>query len=315
MKRTCFSIFHPLSTHSEQASRCEAQLSTVTIEILFYLDLAMDDVDSEYWSKIGLIGKPKVAILGTESLVLRYVRLFSQTQQYDLIVVADDLIDDKDIDLGTSRCNILWASNVGDLRLATYILIVMENKTPKNAKLVVKNLDKIERAATMLKSVINKDCTVVLESTVPVGTTGRIFGQLVQLGCKVGMSPEARAFSFPSACALTIGESLQLRHDKTKTLPKIVSGIDDASLRSVRELYSSAYEHVVAVSSLEAAEMIKTRESVQRITRAAAVLEIARTCLKLRLNPEDDICKPPAEEVEQIHVPDLHSESQLVTIE
>ena len=60
----------------------------------------------------------------------------------------------------------------------------------------------------------------------------------------------------------------------TKTIPKVVGGIDDASLSAARALYSAAIDTVVPVSSAEVAEASKLLENIFRSVNIALVNEL-----------------------------------------
>ncbi len=60
----------------------------------------------------------------------------------------------------------------------------------------------------------------------------------------------------------------------TKNIPKVVGGMDEASLRVAKELYGSVIDQVVAVSSPEVAESAKLLENIFRAVNIALVNEL-----------------------------------------
>ncbi|HLJ73783.1 MAG TPA: nucleotide sugar dehydrogenase [Thermoanaerobaculia bacterium] len=60
----------------------------------------------------------------------------------------------------------------------------------------------------------------------------------------------------------------------TKTIPKVVGGIDEPSLRAASALYSSAVDRVVPVASAEVAESAKLLENIFRAVNIALVNEL-----------------------------------------
>jgi len=60
----------------------------------------------------------------------------------------------------------------------------------------------------------------------------------------------------------------------TKTIPKVVGGIDDSSLRAASALYGSAIDRIVPVSSAEVAESAKLLENIFRAVNIALVNEL-----------------------------------------
>jgi UDP-N-acetyl-D-glucosamine dehydrogenase len=60
----------------------------------------------------------------------------------------------------------------------------------------------------------------------------------------------------------------------TKNIPKVVGGMDEASLRAAKELYGSVIDRIVAVSSPEVAESAKLLENIFRAVNIALVNEM-----------------------------------------
>ena len=62
----------------------------------------------------------------------------------------------------------------------------------------------------------------------------------------------------------------------TQTIPKLVGGIDDTSLRLAAALYENAIESIIPVSSAEVAESAKLLENIYRAVNIALVNELKR---------------------------------------
>lgn len=123
----------------------------------------------------------------------------------------------------------------------------------------------VDSAASTIEKVAKPGSVVVVESSVSVGMTRKIMGRFrKERDMYVGFSPE--------------------RVDPGRTdppadkIPKIISGIDHESLEKIKELYSSVFEKVVTVSSLETAEMCKLFENCFRMINIVYVNEIADNC-------------------------------------
>jgi UDP-N-acetyl-D-glucosamine dehydrogenase len=67
-------------------------------------------------------------------------------------------------------------------------------------------------------------------------------------------------------------------------IPVVVGGIDDVSAALVTQLYAQLVEHVVAVSSADAAEMTKLLENVFRNVNIALVNQLAQLCDRMGLD-------------------------------
>jgi len=118
---------------------------------------------------------------------------------------------------------------------------------------------------------------VVLESTTYPGTTRERVAPLLE------------------ASGLKAGEGFHLafspervdpgREDwTTKTTPKVVGGLTEECTRRAVELYASAMDEVVEVSSPEAAELTKLLENIFRSVNIALVNELAQLCERMGLD-------------------------------
>jgi UDP-N-acetyl-D-glucosamine dehydrogenase len=70
----------------------------------------------------------------------------------------------------------------------------------------------------------------------------------------------------------------------TKTVPKIVGGIDEASTDAAAALYGSAVDTIHRVSSPEAAELTKLLENIFRSVNIALVNELAQLCDRMGID-------------------------------
>lgn len=122
----------------------------------------------------------------------------------------------------------------------------------------------IEAAAASVLPYARAGATVVVESSVTVGMTRQLFGAFRARGVFVGFSPER----------VDPGR----RWPAFEEIPKIVSGLDAASLEQVQRFYTPVFASVVPVSSLETAEFSKLFENCQRLMLVAYVNEMADVC-------------------------------------
>jgi UDP-N-acetyl-D-glucosamine dehydrogenase len=70
----------------------------------------------------------------------------------------------------------------------------------------------------------------------------------------------------------------------TKTTPKLVGGLTEACTRRAVELYESAFDTVIPLSSPEAAELSKLLENIFRSVNIALVNELAQLCERMDLD-------------------------------
>jgi UDP-N-acetyl-D-glucosamine dehydrogenase len=124
---------------------------------------------------------------------------------------------------------------------------------------------------------LQKGQLVVLESTTYPGTTReRLQPILEESGLKAGEDFQL-AFS-PER--VDPGR----RDWTTKTTTKVVGGITEACTKRAVELYESAMDTVLPVSSPEAAELTKLLENIFRSVNIALVNELAQLCDRMELD-------------------------------
>lgn len=133
----------------------------------------------------------------------------------------------------------------------------------------VPDLTYIEQAAAALAGLLRSGGTVVLESTTYPGTTEELVAPILEQGSglvagtdfHLGYSPER----------IDPGN----RTHTLVTTPKVVSGIDEASLAAVVGFYDRIVDRTVPVSSTKAAELTKLLENTFRHINIALVNELA----------------------------------------
>jgi UDP-N-acetyl-D-glucosamine dehydrogenase len=148
---------------------------------------------------------------------------------------------------------------------------------------------------TPLSAQREPDLTILLDASREIATRLRR-GQLVVLESTTypGTTRE-RVAPLLEASGLKAGEGFHLafspervdpgREDwTTKTTPKVVGGLTEECTRRAVELYASAVDEVVEVSSPEAAELTKLLENIFRSVNIALVNELAQLCERMDLD-------------------------------
>jgi len=127
----------------------------------------------------------------------------------------------------------------------------------------------VETTCETIARYLRKGQLVVLESTTYPGTTRELMMPILEKsGLKAGRdfymaySPER--------------EDPGNKNFRTSTIPKVVGGLDDASLDKALEIYKYAIEKMVPVDSCEVAESCKILENVYRSVNIAMVNELKR---------------------------------------
>jgi UDP-N-acetyl-D-glucosamine dehydrogenase len=135
----------------------------------------------------------------------------------------------------------------------------------------------VESAAAEIAPRLQKGQVVVLESTTYPGTTRESLQPILERsGLKAGedfhlaFSPERVD---PGRTDWT-----------TKNTPKLVGGLTPACTERAVELYRSAVDTVVPLSSPEAAEMTKLLENIFRAVNIALVNELAQLCERMEVD-------------------------------
>jgi UDP-N-acetyl-D-glucosamine dehydrogenase len=131
------------------------------------------------------------------------------------------------------------------------------------------DLSFVTGAARELSKYVTPGSLVILESTTYPGTTEDLLRPILEQGSGLRAGADF---------ALGYSPERVDPGNKTWTLsatPKVVSGIDDASLIAVQEFYSKLVADVVPVSSTRTAELTKLLENTFRHVNIALVNELA----------------------------------------
>jgi UDP-N-acetyl-D-glucosamine dehydrogenase len=166
------------------------------------------------------------------------------------------------------------SSDYGVLEAADAILIALP--TPLSSQREP-DLSIVKSAVEQIAPRLRQGHVVVLESTTYPGTTREIVQPILESG------------------GLKAGEDFHLafspervdpgRSDwTTKNTPKLVGGLTPACTERATELYRSAVNSVVPLSSPDAAEMTKLLENIFRAVNIALVNELAQLCERMDMD-------------------------------
>jgi UDP-N-acetyl-D-glucosamine dehydrogenase len=154
------------------------------------------------------------------------------------------------------------------------ILIALPTPLSRNRE---PDLSIVLGAARQLARRLQPGQLVVLESTTYPGTTREeLLPILEQSGLAVGKD----FFLAFSPERVDPGRS----DWTTKNTPKVVGGVTPACTERARAFYEQALDSVVAVSSPDAAEMVKLLENIFRTVNIALVNELAQLCDRMGLD-------------------------------
>lgn len=151
--------------------------------------------------------------------------------------------------------------------LAGFDLAVISVPTP--LKQSQPDLGAIESAAALLAPHVRPGCCVVLESTTYPGTTSELVGPI--LGSVTGLVPGRDFHLGYSPERIDPGN----RSFTLVNTPKVVSGVDAASLAVVDAFFGALVDRTVPVGTCEEAETVKLLENTFRHVNIALVNELA----------------------------------------
>jgi UDP-N-acetyl-D-glucosamine dehydrogenase len=233
--------------------------------------------------------KRDVAIVGAGYVGLPLARTFADAGKHVLLVDVDadrvaqlnageSYIEDVStavlrplVDAGL----VTATTDYDELREADAILVALPTPLSRQRE---PDLRILVSAAESIATRLRPGHLVILESTTYPGTTREQVQPIL----------EARS-------GLTAGKDFHLafspervdpgREDwTTKTVTKVVGGIDAASTAAAVELYSAAIDNVHPVSSPEAAELTKLLENIFRSVNIALVNELAQLCDRMNID-------------------------------
>jgi len=131
------------------------------------------------------------------------------------------------------------------------------------------DLSYIEAGTATVARFLRAGATVVLESTTYPGTTEELVAPILEAGSGLEAGTDFHLGYSPER--IDPGN----RTYNLTTTPKVVSGIDAASLAAVQGFYDSIVDHTVPVSNPKVAEMVKLLENTFRHVNIALVNELA----------------------------------------
>lgn len=163
------------------------------------------------------------------------------------------------------------ASNNSRFKILTVPVFLLD-RTPDYSALKL--------AVSSISAGIKKGDLIVLESSVPPGTTRKHIISMIERDLKIKVEKDFYVAYSPER----IYEGRAVK-DIEENYPKIVSGAGERSLQLASELYGKvAKKGVIKMSSIEAAEMEKLAEGVYRDVNIALANELALFSEKMKVD-------------------------------
>ncbi len=137
------------------------------------------------------------------------------------------------------------------------------------------DLTYVEQSGESISRLLKPGATVVLESTTYPGTTDQLLLPILERGSGLTAGKDFHLGYSP--------ERIDPSNQKWRlaNTPKVVSGIDEASLTRIQWFYGSFVDQVVPVSTVRNAEMTKLLENTFRHVNIALINEIASVAPEL----------------------------------
>ncbi|MGH3873434.1 MAG: nucleotide sugar dehydrogenase [Pseudonocardiaceae bacterium] len=195
----------------------------------------------------------------------------------DLLRKAKTFVDDiTDSDLVTAAGTGRYVATDDPAVLAGFDFAIVCVPTPWRDG--APDLSYVENAAAVIAPHITPGCCVILESTSYPGTTEEVFIPILEAGS--GLCAGEQFFVGYSPERIDPGNKIW-RFDNT---PKIIAGLNHASLQALADFYGRLVEQTVPVPGLREAELAKLLENTFRQVNIALVNELAMYCNDLGLD-------------------------------
>lgn len=140
------------------------------------------------------------------------------------------------------------------------------------------DLSYIEESAEVLGRSLKKGATVILESTTYPGTTVELLVPILEAASTLSAGRDFHVGYSPER--IDPGNNTW----RLVNVPKVVSGIDEASLSAVLDLYNGLVSTTVPVSRTQEAEFVKLIENTFRHVNIALINELAMFAGDLNIN-------------------------------
>jgi UDP-N-acetyl-D-glucosamine dehydrogenase len=222
-------------------------------------------------ARIGIIGLGYVGL----PLAVEFAKAGFEVTGFDVDVAKIAAINKGHSYIGdVSSEDVAAASKAGKLKATTDMALLHDMDaidicvpTPLR-KTRDPDLSYVVLAVDAVRAQLRADQLIILESTTYPGTTNEVVQPaLEESGLKAGKD-------FHLAFSPERVDPGNLTHT-TKSIPKVVGGVNEASTQLAAELYGSIISTIVPVSSTHVAEMVKLLENTFRAVNIGLVNEIA----------------------------------------
>jgi len=222
---------------------------------------------------LGYVGLPLGVAFANEGNEV--IGLDTDARRVAAIARGESYVEDvPDEQIAAVAARLKGTTSPADLTEADVVVMAVPTPLTRNRE---PDLGPLMAAGGVLATVLRRGQLVVLESTTYPGTTReRLVPLLEESGLAAGrdfhvaFSPERVD---PGRTDYTM-----------RTTPKLVGGLTPACLERAVSVYEGICDEVVALSSLESAELAKLLENVFRSVNIALVNELAMLCDRMRID-------------------------------
>jgi len=257
-------------TKHESPSTKHQQLAMATVEKLLEKSDPLEEAIRLKTAKIGVIGLGYVGLPLVQTFVdagYETIGFDVDQRKIDMLMAGQSYIGHVDVEwIGDQICGGRFLPTSDMRRIATTDVVIICVPTPLTDSRDP-NLTYVESTARSIAKVLRRGQLVILESTTYPSTTRDVVMPILEGdGMKVGKdfylaySPER--------------EDPGNEFYSTRSIPKVVGGIEENSLRLAQQLYAQVVADSVPVSTCEVAEACKILENTYRAVNIAMVNEL-----------------------------------------
>lgn len=169
----------------------------------------------------------------------------------------------------------------GSVSQADVFIVAVPTPVRKDRKA---DLSFVEQAVDSIAPFLEAGNLLIIESTVPVGTTERMAARLLEKRPDLA-SPDGRPLFFAAHCPERVlpGKILE----ELVGLDRIVGGIDPESTAKAASFYRGFVRGNVYTTDARTAEMCKLVENASRDASIAFANEVSMLCVKWGIDPEE----------------------------
>lgn len=213
-----------------------------------------------------MLDPKRVCVIGVGFVGEHLIQAFSKSYQ----VIGIDTSPNRIFQLKQLYPNIQFQSSYEHISHCRVFVVAVPTLIDDNKNIDMTSLHNVKEK---LLHIVKPGSLIVIESSVYVGATRQLFAEFIDKNIFIAFSPER----------VDPGRSNPAFND----IPKIISGLNEKSLQTCKNIYQHVFNNVVPVSSTECAEMCKLYENCFRMVNIAYVNEISDMCEQLKIDVQE----------------------------